>query len=64
MSNNEFSNDFEIQDAEASSVGMNNFLFHNNQEFINFQRCFVDGYDPDYEPVFQQNTDTELVFHH
>ena len=39
MSNNEFSNDFEIQDAEASSVGMNNFLFHNNQEFINFQRC-------------------------
>ena len=63
MSNNEFSNDFEIQDAEASSVGMNNFVFHNNQEFINFQRCFVDGYDPDYEPVFQQNTDTELVFH-
>lgn len=63
MSNNEFSNDFEIQDAEASSVGMNNFVFHNNQEFINFQRCFVDGHDPDYEPVFQQNTDTELVFH-
>lgn len=63
MLNNEFSNDFEIQDAEASSVGMNNFVFHNNQEFINFQRCFVDGHDPDYEPVFQQNTDTELVFH-
>lgn len=63
MSNNEFSNDFEIQDAEASSVGMNNFVFHNNQEFINFQRCFVNGHGPDYEPVFQQNANTELVFH-
>lgn len=32
----------------------NNFVFHNNEEFINFQKCFVEGVSPTYEPIFKK----------
>lgn len=33
----------------------NNFVFHNNEEFINFQRCFVVNSKAPYEPIFRKH---------
>lgn len=40
----------------------NNFVFHNNEEFINFQRCFVVNSKAPYEPIFSDPTDSGFQF--
>ena len=40
----------------------NNFVFHNNEEFINFQRCFVVDSKAPYEPIFSDPTDSGFQF--
>lgn len=40
----------------------NNFVFHNNEEFINFQRCFVVNSEAPYEPIFSDPTDSGFQF--
>lgn len=41
----------------------NNFVFHNNQEFIDFQRCFVlDDAEP-YLPIFKKIPDVDFQFY-
>ena len=40
----------------------NSFVFHNNEEFINFQRCFVVNSKAPYEPIFSDPTDSGFQF--
>lgn len=40
----------------------NNFVFHNNEEFINFQRCIVVDSKAPYEPIFSDPTDSGFQF--
>lgn len=54
-----------INNPDSSGAGYvkNNFVFHSNEEFVNFQRCFVMSKVAPYEPIYVKSEDTDMVFH-
>lgn len=63
MSENTFADSTVNQHTDEKLTNVNNFVFTNNQEFIDFQRRFVMNGEAPYEPVFvENNLDTKFKF--
>lgn len=63
MSENTFADSTVNQHTNEKLTNVNNFVFTNNKDFIDFQRCFVMNSKAPFEPVFdKKNLDTKFEF--